>query len=195
MLDLNTFGASPAAEYLARTLNKLDNSTLTRNISRSIAKTATQVAELVTAYDCGNLSAKTVANSLRLMRTDVSQFAHDSSMNPLIVKLAVNIQIAHIKRAMRMCVVAARSQRVMADPYNRGRVLWNPEIGANVVRYVEGETGMLVVAGYIHNDPILQELVTVNQQVGLEEVQVISDELLHARSAKRCIRLKKAHTL
>jgi hypothetical protein len=194
MLDLNTFGASPAAEYLARTLNTLDNSTLTRNISRSIAKTATQVAELVTAYDCGNLSAKTVANSLRLMRSDVQlpwQFLDEKSLNTLVVKLAINIQIAHIKRAMRMCFSAKKSERVMANPTARGIPVDMEGTGGGItIMYYDKELKGHVTAGYI--DPDGEKW---NQQVGLEEVQVISDELLHARSAKRCIRLKKAHTL
>lgn len=193
MIDTDSFGDTPAAHYLARALNASGSKSLARNAGRSITNTAKQVGELISAYETGAIQSKTVANCLRLMRQDISSneyFGEGFSELRLITRLTQNIQIGYIKRAMRMCVSAKKSERVMANPTRRGARAELEGTGGSVIQYFDKDLKSYVTAGYY-----TPEGEKYLQLVDCDQVQTVTSEDLHNRSTARCIRLKKKHTL
>lgn len=189
MLHINTFGSTPAAIYLVKTLNSIDDPSLNKNISRSIIKVSTQVSELVSAYTIGKLSSTTVANSLRLMRLDIPSkinFLDEKSERTLAIKLACNVMISYIKRAGRMCEVAARNRRVMANPDERGIFFEGSMLKDAVVGYVNKDTGRMTIAGSVNKDGT-----TSVAPVDLYSCQIVNEHILMQRSKKRLARLNK----
>lgn len=193
MIDIDSFGDTPAAHYLARALDESGNKSFVRNAGRSITNTAKQVGELINAYENGAIQSKTVANCLRLMRQDISSneyFGEGFSDLRLITRLTQNIQIGYIKRAMRMCVSAKKSERVMANPVVRGTRAELDNTGGAVIQYFDKDLKSYVTAGYLTPDGE-----KYLQLVDCDQVQTVTSEDLHKRSEARCIRLKKKHTL
>lgn len=106
-----TYGKTPAAIYLERAIESETNS-VKRSVGQSISNTKRQVRELMEAFDRDDLTSKTVANTLRLMREDVSRNRKDT----LISMLSSNVQIGHIKRAMRLMTEQRKNEMMMTKP-------------------------------------------------------------------------------
>lgn len=176
-----TFGESPAAMYLARTLMELDDKSITRSVGKRITTTAKCVNDIVFAYEVGSLPAKTAANCLRLMRADIKQVESDfkSKVN-LVEQLCANVQIGFIKRAMDLTQKARKIERTVRHPQYYSKFPENL-LKERVVHY--NNVPVAVVSGNkIFDLPIL-----------MEDQPPIND-ILHARSLKRCIRQNKPHT-
>jgi hypothetical protein len=109
-----TFGDTPAAMYLARRCMAHRSSNLNRAVGRRITGTFEHVNDLVNAYSEGKLSAKTFANTLRLMREDVSK-AETKVVGlgdfEFEFNLCKNVQIGSIKRAMSLAERARKVER------------------------------------------------------------------------------------
>jgi len=188
-----TFGGTPAAKYLAQYLSEYQNAALVRSVGKRITATATQVRELVTAYQCEYLSAKTVANSLRLMREDIS--FGDSCGEELVDQLTRNVQIGHIKRGMRICQFARKFERVMVDPENRAReVRRTDQSGYEVSEYLitDRQSGKELVAGrsfYSVDEDV--ETARVTSIAESDSIPEVTAAILQDRSDRRLKRLNK----
>lgn len=100
MIDERTFGASPAAMYLARQLEGKPQS-LRRKCAAKIVNTQTQVKEILSAVGQSNksLSLKTAAHMLSLLRTEVTNDTGDKNF-PFEENLRRNVQIGAIKHGL-----------------------------------------------------------------------------------------------
>ena len=195
-LDEKTFGATPAAMYLVRTLNEIDNPVLTRSTGKRVTATCSMVAELVSAYECGWISAKVLANTMRLMREEV---VHDyylaglleaeKTPERLVHQLQKNVRIGYIKKAIRQATVARKCETVMTAPHRKG-VHFSTVGKAKEFAYFDNQLDKHVHAGWLFDDghsmihPIIKD-----------EVETITPQLLHDRSLKRCKRLGKSHAI
>lgn len=191
-----TYGETPAAMYLARVVAQLNDEGFARTVGKRISGTSRAVNELVNAYECGHLSAATVANSLRLMREEVSKdgVERGKSLYNLADHLRRNVQIGHIKRAMRLCQVARKVERVMANPDKRGRAVKSAKYSTTTeYHFTDAQSGRTYVAGY--RVEYMDRRETYLHDIYLDDVQTVTPELLHARSEARCKRLRKPHTL
>lgn len=106
-----TYGKTPAAIYLERAIEGEPNS-VKRSVGQSISNTKRQVHELLDSFERDALTSKTVANILRLMREDVSRNRKDT----LISMLSSNVQIGHIKRAIRLMTEQRKNETMMNKP-------------------------------------------------------------------------------
>jgi hypothetical protein len=197
-MDKNTFGRTPAAEYLVRVLNELNDQTLNRSVGKRITATNAAVAELVYAYEVGSISAKTLANTMRLMREEVTNESitdityimtmPSNSQLSLVDKLRRNVQIGYIKKAIRQATVARKCETVMTAPHRKGIHFSN--VGdKQEIAYFDTQLDKHIHAGWIFDGNI-----TVTNPIYAEECESVTPELLHERSLKRCTRLGKAHT-
>lgn len=192
-MDEKTFGSTPAAMYLVRTLNEIGNQSLSRSVGRRITTTSNAVNDLVYSYSLGFLTSKTVANCLRLMREEVTKdedsvFWMDldlrskkQSLYLLVDKLRRNVQIGAIKRGIRLCQVARKAEKRMESPYgcdNEGRKY-----------FIDGQSGKCFQAGMILDGGRTVAI----RKFSVDEVSDVSPELLVERSNKRCKRLGKPH--
>lgn len=185
-----TFGSSPAAMYLARELNRLQDSVLLRNCGKRITATAKQVAELNYAYEYGFISPKTLANTLRLMRLEVTE-EPDTDFTS---RLRKNVQIGTIKRGIRLATVSRKAERIMNAPISRSSEII--DTGNSLDCYFTDSTSKKTLcAGRIFQIEVdnYDPIITV-AKYNTEDVDMVTSELLHARSEKRCIRLNKPHT-
>lgn len=198
----NTFGETPAAMYLCRRLNEDKNSVALRSAGRRISGTASQVRQLVSAYELGVIEAKTMANSLRLMREEIT-----SETKPELYKfedqLRRNIQIGYIKQGLRLATLARKVERVMSSPDNKARKVYskdNPELSASSIDVVEyyfkdNQSGKDFRAGELISVKNVEDMptITVINRPILEDADDITPALLHMRSNRRCLRLGKPH--
>lgn len=187
-IDERTFGSTPAAMYLARTLSEIGKPSLNRAIGSRISQTARNVKQLVSGYDARVLDPRVVAKLLCLMRDEVSSKAHPdeddlSTRSPeaLVFKLCRNVQIGHIKAGLRMCSVARKAERVM------DKVRHIKNVDGATFHFRDSETGKLFLAGEKYYGHFL------TNRPGIDEVSDITPELLNARSDARCKRLGKPH--
>jgi hypothetical protein len=198
-LSENTYGNTPAALYLVRVLNAYDNAAMTRNAGKRITASSKCVNELVDAYQFGALTAKTVANCLRLMRSEIAVPAVSSFQAPsperLIEQLVRNVQIGLIKKAMRLCTISRKAERVMENPDMRAARYCHIGNGNPVVvkySFVDSETSTLYVAGEVVQYEG-REPVTYNKKFQFKEINDVTAELLMERSNRRCLRQGKPH--
>lgn len=193
-MNEQTFGSTPAALYLARTLIELDDQSLNRAVGRRITGTTSAVNDLVGAYERGFLPVKTVANCLRLMREEVTNeqiidvaYYMGVPANPLrslVDKLRRNVQIGAIKRGIRLCQIARKSEHIMTK--RRGLV---DESGT--VYFRDSQSGCVFEAGKIFK--YMGVDINAVRKFNRDEVSEITPELLMERSNRRCKRLNKPH--
>lgn len=210
-----TFGRTPAAMYLARELKALGSDSMTRNVGKQITATSRAVNDLLFAYSEGALSPKTVANCLRLMRQEVSyevtyfpssleveasqidKAEAQFSKERLISQLRRNVQIGMIKRGLRLCTVARKAEHVMASPEKRSSSmipqthLWRDSL---TFQFFDSSTQAFYDAGTLSlaSDG---EVYVEQKLFSPDEINDITPDTLIERSERRCIRLKKPHTV
>jgi hypothetical protein len=191
-LDEFTFGATPAARYLVRELNSRGQESLNRSIGKRITTTAAMVQDLLKSYYEGTLSAKTVANTLRLMREEIVRENNDTiSDDTLLDHLRSNVQIGYIKQGIRLCTVARKAERVMQSPLKRASN--TRKVGNSVqFKFKDSNTNSEYVAGAMFN--VNGEYHFAPKIFSTDEIADVTPEILEARSQKRCKRLNKPHT-
>jgi hypothetical protein len=186
-IDQYTFGKNPAAMYLVRKLNELNDPIVTKSVSRRIVSTRTHVANLVAAYQSGFLAPKTMANTLRLMRLE----ATDTYIvyPEFIWKLMINVQIGAIKQAMRLATVARKAETRMNN-LNLTSKTYDEDFGLTGFTHwwYDHQSNKYMRAGRTVDD------ISMTKIFKLDEVSDITPELLHQRSQARCVRLGKEHT-
>jgi len=201
-----TFGDTPAAMYLARKVNETKNTAILRNVGRAITTTSRQCRQLVKAYETGNggdngIDAKTLANCLRLMREEIvnrGMAITDPSDAKIIGQLCRNVQIGYIKQAIRLATVARKAERVMDNPEKKSSGNMQATTGGcSDVQYffVDHQTKKNYLAGMVITDKNSNEKFTLVHKFRINDVETVTSTLLHERSMRRCIRLKKPHTL
>ena len=190
-LDEKTFGATPAAMYLVRTLNEIDNPVLTRSTGKRITVTCSMVAELVDAYEVGWISAKVLANTMRLMREEVTNdvMVACTRQDQLVDKLRRNVQIGYIKKAIRQATVARKCETVMTAPHRKG-IHFSTVGEAKEIAYFDNQLDKHVHAGWIFDNGS-----SVTQPIIKDEVETVTPQLLHERSLRRCKRQGKPHAI
>lgn len=190
-MDKFTFGETPAAQYLVRVLAQLDDKPFSRSVAKRINSVTAQVNDLVIAYQFG-AQAKTVANCLRLMRSEltVDGIERGKSLYALADQLRRNVQIGAIKRGLRLCSIARKAEKVMANPSKRSTERQSQEYpGMSEYYFTDRQSGLRVMAGYSVGD---------NYIAATQDMDAVGDktaEMLMQRSDARCKRLKKPHTL
>jgi hypothetical protein len=199
----NTFGETPGAMYLVRTLNEINNATLNRSVGRSITSCTTAVNDLVQAVEGYALKPKTAANTLRLMREEVTNDYSLINKYPLVLQLSKNVRIGAIKRAMLLCTVSRKAEHVMNSYWSKGiPTCVNPFMSGDVTvdyKFKDSITGKLFDAGFVRvsladsTGPTIEEVVTNGPSFA--EVNEGSIERLQQKSWARCKRQGKAHTL
>ncbi len=187
-LDEKTFGDTPGAMYLARALNDLNSQTSLRSAGKRITATRKQVNELENSFFEHRLSAKTVANCLRLMRFEISEQVNDHPLNckeRLIEQLIRNVQIGYIKRGIRLCSVARKAERKLETAKLEDSYRVSDEI--SLVKLFDSQSKRYVVAGMIENGKKHLAIIDSHQ------IETVTPELLMERSDRRCKRLGKPH--
>lgn len=188
MINENTFGKTPAAKYLARELSRVGNEVLSKSVGRRITSTNTAVKDLVNAYEEECISTKTLANTLRLMREEISyEFPFT-----LVDQLRQNVQIGLIKRGLRLCSVARKAERVMQNPEYRSaekNVVCDGESVTIFYKFKDSTSGKMYDAGAVFEGDD-RRYVSHYQQ---SDVDDITPELLNERSDRRCLRQGKPH--
>lgn len=202
-MDINTFGKTPAAMYLVRFLDAIEDESLNRAISRRITSTNNAVRDLLNAYDCQNLSTKTIANCLRLMRqeivTDVG--CHSFTDDTTIDNLRRNVQIGIIKRGLRLCAISRKAERVMQNPDFRSSEREVVEVDGGIetlYKFRDSQSGKLYSAGMVFKSDGTEPFFGMDGDVFIthheqNDVDYITPELLHERSNRRCLRQGKPH--
>lgn len=202
-----TFGKTPAAQYLARVLNIIGDEVEIRITGKRITATTKAVNELVFAYEDERISAKTLANTLRLMREEITSedllynsLWHKKNGYKLVEQLRRNVQIGHIKQGIRLATVARKAQRVMVDPENRASGIVKTKSGCNlsITKYMMniGSDNVCVGNQYEYLNESGLKFTTPNI-VRVEDIakNSVNADILHERSDRRCKRLQKPHTI
>lgn len=201
-MDQYTFGKTPAAMYLVRFLNDIEDSILNRSISRRINSTNITVRDLINAYDCQNISSKTVANCLRLMReeivNDIDCNIYVGTSVSIVDQLRRNVQIGIIKCGLRLCSISNKAERVMRNPEYRSSEREVIEVDGGFethYKFRDSQSGKLYSAGMVADiddgEYVGREVfITHHEQ---SDVDYITPELLHERSDRRCLRQGKPH--
>jgi hypothetical protein len=199
----NTFGSTPAAMYLCRLLNEGKKELLRRSVGRRITGTASQVNQLIRAYEYRNINPKTLANCLRLMREEISVGEFGITIEE---QLCRNVQIGYIKQGIRLATIGRKAERVMVSPESRSTKITSEHTDDGIYGeyfFKDSESGALYKAGesYQYIDDTGRQADDWNgadwkdvNRLKSTEVNHITPELLHERSLRRCIRLNKPHT-
>lgn len=198
-MDKNTFGKTPAAMYLVRILDEIDDPVLNRSVGRRITSTNNGVRDLVIAYENNFLPSKTVANCLRLMRQEIANDVDCCFGGYVIVdQLRRNMQIGVIKRGLRLCEISRKAERVMMNPDHRSceRTIQDFCGGVTVeYKFKDSNSGKTYDAGcYVTYDGETTPEKIVAHHL-LASVDDITPEVLIERSNRRCFRLGKPHMM
>ena len=193
----NTFGPTPAAMYLCRLLNEGKKELLRRSFGRRITGTSAQVNQLIFAYESNYIGPKTLANCLRLMREEISTGRFGITIEE---QLCRNVQIGYIKQGIRLATVGRKAERVMTSPLSKSSKVISINDGEGVSSeyfFRDSESGAMYKAGEDYqvlddSGRVISEVFFVQPLVS-KDVNHITPELLHERSVRRCIRLKKPH--
>jgi hypothetical protein len=183
MLNLNTFGKTPAAEHLVRKINEIPELGLRRAVTCSVSiaiKSANlsinQIRHSVYSY---SMSPKVAANLLRLLREEALSFSGGGTH---INDLTKNVIIGNIKRAIREVTVLRKIENATSSAdkvRSKCKVAYkceDDEVGYSFAGYEVGTIANDVFEPFGY--PVVEDPVT--------------SELLHKRSALRRQR-KAAH--
>jgi len=191
-MDINTFGKSPAANYLARRLNELDNKKLSRACTVRVTASNANVSAIINSVSDGSMSAKVAANLLRLLREEATYISHladelDTRETEFVGNLLRNTIIGHIKSAMRKTSIMRKIENGNVDIHkvNRKAHLEEP-----VDRGVKFFSILGYAAGAVYSDGEYYR-----QHPAFEDIEdPTTAELLHLRSRARCVRQNKEWT-
>jgi hypothetical protein len=203
MFDINTFGKTPAAHYLARRLIELDNKKLTRSCTVRINAFNTNVAGIVSAVGTERMDAKVAANLLRLLREEATKLeltvgAIDPDELSFVDNLVRNVIIGHIKSAMRRITVVRKIENGSKDlntiMKKGSRVVSGLHI-VDIDYYVMGyHAGYMAPDCRVTSDGLLPDVFYPVKPSIFAIEDPTTPELLHDRSINRCIRQNKEWT-
>ena len=185
MLQLNSFGKSPAAEHLVRQLNALTvgKSEASRSVSKSIRLFNENIKCILEAVDHEAMTAKVAANLLRLLRSEAQtvniQAWDDAGVctREHITNLTRNVVIGNIKQAIRKITVIRQVQNnssTFAKAKRSGRV--SDCLGRKCSVEVMGHP-----AGYLTHQDVWVQWTPFTWTIEDE----VTAEILHERSDRR----------
>jgi len=188
-IAIDTFGNTPAAKYLARLLNELNNKNVLSAVGKRITATSRQVTELADAYEVNMISPKTLGNCLRLMREDIVIEPEIINCDRIISQLCSNVRIGFIKRLMFTAKLASKADSLMNRP-NSLKTSFT-ENGIKEFWYFDKESDQNILAGI----EVLDDNGGTNY-IGpffppTDKYQKVNAQVLNERSEKRCARLNK----
>lgn len=188
-LDINTFGKTPAAQYLARYLMSLNDPNYTKSCSVRTQTYNKMTHELEVSVKNGTMSAKSASNLLRLLRLEVTQIQLSRNKDhALLDQLLKNVIIGNIKQIGRKLTVLTKIHNGVDQVAHMAKktLLHNNTTGQCVYTIC----GYPVIKTSAKDDESIIECIPVT-------ISDISDgitaDLLHTRSEKRCRRLNKPH--
>ena len=191
MLQLNSFGKSPAAEHLVRQLNALTvgKSEASRSVSKSIRLFNENIKCILEAVDHEAMTAKVAANLLRLLRSEAQtvniQAWDDAGVctREHITNLTRNVVIGNIKQAIRKITVIRQVQNnssTFAKAKRSGQV--SDCLGRKCSVEVMGHP-----AGYLTHQGVWVQWTPFTWTIEDE----VTAEILHERSDRRQARKEK----
>jgi hypothetical protein len=190
-MNETTYGKSPAAMYLARVLNEINDPYLNRAIGKRISGTSSMVKMLVESYQADTMSSSAVSGFLSLMYEDMkAKNAIKSGPNgkpkfEFAFHLCYNVRIGMIRSAKRMCQRAKKSEKCVQRAILRDKEDSANSVTSNLIAYRDKETGSVVYAG--------KREAEIDYVLFKESPDDIAD-LLHQRSNARNKRLGKPYT-
>jgi hypothetical protein len=113
MLDLNTFGASPAAHHLVRYLNDLDSpdkQAKIRSVGIAVKSVNKNLDGIREAFNSDMLTSEVAANLLRLLRLDAGKI--NVQNDPVLTALTKNVVIGNIKRRIRQVTILQKMNKI-----------------------------------------------------------------------------------
>ena len=186
MLQLNSFGKSPAAEHLVRRLNALTagKSEASRSASKSIRLFNENIKCILEAVDHEAMTAKVAANLLRLLRSEAQTICVQApDEREHITNLTRNVVIGNIKQAIRKITVIRQVQNnssTFAKAKRSGRV--SDCLGRKCSVEVMGHP-----AGYLTHQDVWVQWTPFTWTIQDE----VTAEILHERSDRRQARKEK----
>lgn len=113
-MDERTFGASPAALYLAHHLQALSPS-IKRKTARVLVENQTLIGDVVKAHEAGTISRKSLSKLLNMLSARNHEMgATIKELDPLAGNLVINILESDVKRWKNRAQAAARQQSNVA---------------------------------------------------------------------------------
>jgi hypothetical protein len=203
MFDINTFGRTPAAHYLARRLVELDNKKLTRACTVRINAFNTNVAGIVSAVASESMDAKVAANLLRLLREEASKLeltvgVVDPDEMMFVDNLLRNVIIGHIKSALRKVAILRKIENGSKDLNTVMKKGYRVVSGLHIVDidyYVMGyHAGYMAPDCRVNADELPPDVFYRTNPSISDIKDPTTPELLHDRSINRCTRQNKEWT-
>ena len=193
-LEINTYGKSPAAHHLVRTLNFYNIKSLNRACTVRINNGYDNVKAIVKSVDERTMSPAVAANLLRLLRLEASStrlpYFHDGEF---ISQLVRNVIIGNIKSVVRKIQIIRKIESGNVDENKLTRV---GKLLEGELKYVQDYTILGYGAGTIFTKEDVNSPYRLIRQVpSFYEIQEsINADLLHKKSLDRGIRQNKEWT-
>jgi len=184
-LDPYTFGATPAAQYLVRTLNEHGSQSIKKSCANRSRSFNTNVNQIENAVASGVMSAHAAANFLRLLREDATKITFaDVGQDKFIAQLLRNVIIGNIKRAIRKVTTMRKVENSNVN-FDKMRHKGSAKsTSAGTIYTVLG-----LDAGIKYNDGDYYRVYPDYDCL----VDTTTPELLMERSNRRCLRQGKPH--
>jgi hypothetical protein len=181
-----TFGSTPAAQYLVRTINER-NPFIMKNCSNRIRTFNTNVNQIENAVAEGAMTAHVAANLLRLLRNDATLIALPDEVveGKFIAQLLRNVIIGHIKRAIRRVTTIRKIEN--------GNVTLS-QVQRKATKSIGDGTAVYSILGYIAGIEAHGGYIRENPPYSIIE-DGTTPELLMERSNRRCLRQGKQHMM
>lgn len=183
MIDIDTFGKTPSARYLVRTLQELNDESFIRFCSKFTTHFNTTVNQICVSVDHGTMTPKSAVNLLIMMRKEAS---YPNIDHRLIQQLLSCVVIGHIKRAIRKISQLRKLEIACASPNNKLHRIFDKETGEVIL-----EAMGFVVAKINRDTGETRTFIPVLDDIA----EHITPELLHQRSDARCLRQGKPHMM
>ncbi|CAB4130031.1 hypothetical protein UFOVP116_235 [uncultured Caudovirales phage] len=195
MIDTKTFGKTPAAEQLVRQLNEIQHQPTIRSVSIAIKTFNDNVKSILDAVDLDAMTAKVASNLLRLLRQEAQTIniqAYDvhGCTTEYITNLTKNVVIGNIKRAIRSITVIRKIQNSNTTLAKVKSKASNNVISAT--DYVVSYQILGYRAGYSVGQRKTQHEWVPDYPRSSEVAEVVTSEMLHARSQARRARKQQA---
>ena len=177
MIDLNTFGPSPAAHHLVRYLNGMEDSkkqSKIRSVGIVIKSFNKNLSGIRVSVNHETLTDEVAANFLRLLRLDANNI--NIQNDKVLTALVKNVVIGQIKKRIRQVTIYHKLYTITKDTKRIPQ-------RATSARVIDGNTYYYYMGqqlGYFENGVWVYDW-------GLIE-DPITPEILHARSQKRIAR-------
>ena len=199
-MNINTFGKSPAAHYLTRLLIDLGDKQLTRACTVRLNYFNENVKSIKQSVDDNSMTAKVAANLFRMLREEATKIElepQDSPVFKFVSQLLRNTIIGNIKVSIRGCTVIRKIENgnVSESKLKRvGKKLESDSDDALCNKGAKKYSILSYTAGYVFEQD-KEPWRLMRTTPSLNEIKdLVTPEILHSRSLKRCKRMGKDWT-